>query len=68
MADDISAAANNVGLAPMGTQSAVAVAAGQTARDGSFSKPGQVNVVSPTKPFKISPCRHSRRVPPSSTP
>jgi len=49
---DVSAAANNVGLAPMGPQSAIPVAVGQTARDGSIPKPGQTILISPQEAFQ----------------
>jgi VWFA-related protein len=49
---DLNAAANNIGIAPLGPQSAIPIAAGQTARDGSFSKPGQMTAVSPNETFQ----------------
>ena len=52
LAGDISAASSNPGLAPMGARSATTVAAGQAARDGSFSKPGQLASISPNEAFQ----------------
>ncbi len=48
----LSAAANNVGLAPLGPLSATAVAAGQTARDGSLATPGATILISPNEAFQ----------------
>jgi len=49
---DIGASANNIGLAPLGPQSAIPVAVGQTARDGSIPKPGQTILISPNETFQ----------------
>jgi VWFA-related protein len=52
MGADLSAAANNVGLAPLGTQSAVPLAVGQATRDGTLAKPGQTILISPNETFQ----------------
>ena len=49
---DVGAAANNIGLAPLGPQSAIPVEVGQTARDGSIPKPGQTILISPNEMFQ----------------
>jgi VWFA-related protein len=52
VATALRAASNNVGLAPLGPLSATAVAAGQTARDGSIGTPGKTVLISPNEAFQ----------------
>jgi VWFA-related protein len=48
---DVSAGTNTLGLAPLGTQSALPVAIAHAGRDGSLANAGQVSLVSPNEAF-----------------